>query len=108
MRSHEIAVFCGQDLDSCRGPILLDDIYPPFRLRDLDAPCRRLLGLPPAFQQYMLRLGHIRTQELAVFCGGYIRYKAGDMLLDRRLFHKRRTDSDALHSRQLSMAQASQ
>jgi len=64
--------------------------------------------LTPASQQYKVRLRRIRTQEFAVFCGGYIRYKAGDILLDGRFLDDRWTDSDALCGRLLAITQASQ
>jgi len=62
----------------------------------------------PASPRYKVRLRRIRTQEFAVFCGGYIRYKAGDILLDGRSLDDRSTDSGALCGRLLAMTQASQ
>jgi len=64
--------------------------------------------LTPASQRCKVRLRRIRTQEFAVFCGGYIRYKAGDILLDGGLLDDRWTDSDALCGRLLAMTPASQ
>jgi len=52
--------------------------------------------MTPAFQRYRIRLCRIKAQEIAVFCGGCIRSEAGDILLNGRLLHNRRTDSDAL------------
>jgi len=67
-----------------------------------------MLGLMPAFQQYKVRLCHIKAQEVTLFCGGCIRSQAGDILLDSRLIHNCRTESDALCVRLLAMEQASQ
>jgi len=64
--------------------------------------------LMPASQRYEVRLHRIRTQEFAVFCGGYIRYKAGDIILDGILLDDRWTDSDTLCWRLLAMTQALQ
>jgi len=108
IKTQEIAVFCGEDLYSSPGDILLDGRYLHNRLTDFDALCGRLLGLTPASQRYKVRLCRIRTQEFAVFCGGFMRYKAGDILLDGRLLDDRGTDSDALCGRLLAMTQASQ
>ena len=67
IKTQEIAVFCGEDLYSSPGDILLDGRYPHNRWTDFDALCGRLLGLTPASQQYKVRLRRIRTQEFAVF-----------------------------------------
>jgi len=108
IKAQEIAVFCGEDLYSSPGDILLDGRYLHNRGTDFDALCGRLLGLTPASQRYNVRLCRIRTQEFTVFCGGYIRYKAGDILLDGRLLDDSWTYSDALCGRLLAMTQASQ
>jgi len=54
-----------------------------------ESDCRRLLGSMPATQWYKVRPCHIETQEIAVFCGGWIKYQAGDTLLDGRYLHSR-------------------
>jgi len=65
---------------------------------DFAPVCRELLGSTPASQRYKVRLCLIKAQEIAVFCGGCIRYhwQAGDILLDDRLLHNRTTDFDSL------------
>jgi len=57
----------------------------------------------PAFQQYKVRLCHIKTQEIAVFCGDdlYSSQSPSDILLDGRLLHDRWTDFAALCGRLL-------
>jgi len=108
IETQDIAVFCGEDLYSSPGDILLDGRYLHNRLTEFDALCGRLLGLTPASQRYKVRLHRIGTQEFPVFCGGYIRYKASDILLDGRLLDDRWTDSDTLCGRLLAMTQALQ
>ena len=71
------------------------------RWADSGSDCRRLLGPTPATQRYKVRLYRIKTEELAVFCGGGIRYQAGDILLDGRLLHNRWTDLDPVCGRLL-------
>ena len=73
------------------GDILLDGGLLHNRWADFDSVCGRLLGSTPASQRYKVRLCRIRTQEIAVFCGGCIRYhwQAGNLLLDGRLLHNR-------------------
>ena len=107
IKAQEFAVFCGEDPYSSPGDILLDGGLLYNRWTDLDDLCGRLLGLTPASQRYKVRLCRIETQEFAVFCGGYTRYKAGDILLNGRLLDDLRTDSDVLYGRLLSMTQAS-
>jgi len=48
---------------------------------------RRLLGLTPATQGYMVRPGRITAHEMTVFCSECMRYQAGDILLDCRYLH---------------------
>jgi len=108
IETQEIAVFCGDYLYSSPGDILLDGRYLHNRGTDFDALCRGLLVLMPASRRYKVRLCRIRTQEFAVFCGGYIRYTAGDILLDGGFLDDRGTDSDALCGRLLAMTQSSQ
>ena len=55
-----------------------------------------MLGSTPAIQWYKVRLCHIDTQEIAVVCGGYIRYQVGDILLDSRLLHPSWMDFDSV------------
>ena len=106
IRTQEIAVFCGEDLYSSHGNILLDGELLHNRWTDLGALCGRLLALTPASQRYKIRLCRIETQDIAVFCGGCIRYQAGDILLDGRLLHNRWTDFDALCGRLLGLTPA--
>jgi len=106
--TQEFAVFCGEDLYSSPGDTLLDGRLLHDRWTDFDSVCGRSLGMAPAFQRYKVRLCRIETHEFAVFCGGWIRYQAGDILLDGSLLHDRLTDSDALCGRLLAMAQALQ
>jgi len=56
------------------------------------------LGSTAASQRYKVLLCRIKAQEVAVFCGGCIRYhwQAGDILLDGRLLHNRWTDIDSV------------
>jgi len=108
IRTQEFAVFCREDLYSSPGNILLDSGLLHNRSTDFDALCGRLLGSTPAFQRYNVCLCRIEAYEFAIFCGGCIRYQAGDILLDGRLLHDRRTDSDALCGRLLAITQASQ
>ena len=68
---------------------------------DPESDCGRSLGSTPATQWYKVRPCRIKTQEIAVFCGGCIRYHAGDILLDGRYLHNRLTDFDALCGRLL-------
>jgi len=62
----------------------------------------------PAMQWYKVCSCQIKTHEIAVFCGGCIRYQAGDILLEGRLLYDCSTGSDALCERLLAMIQASQ
>jgi len=107
IKTHEIAGFCAGCIRYQAGDILLDGRYLHSRWLEFESVCGRLLGLSPAFQRYKVRLCRIRAQEFAVFCGGYTRYKAGDILLNGRLLDDLRTDSDVLYGRLLSMTQAS-
>jgi len=75
---------------------------------DLDHLCGRLLGLMPPSQRYKVRLCRIGTQEFPVFCGGFIRSQAGNVLLDGGLIHNRGTDLDALCGRLLGLTPAFQ
>jgi len=106
IRTQEIAVFCGEDLYSRHGDILLDGKLLHNRWTDFDAICGGLLGSMSASQRCKVRLCRIKTQHIAVFCGGCIRYQAGDTLLDGRLLHNRWTDLDALCGRLLGLTPA--
>jgi len=108
IETQEFAIFCGEDLYSSFHHILLDSGLLHNRWTDFDALCRRLLGSTPAFQRYRVRLCRIKAQEFAVFCGGSIRYHAGDILLDGGLLHNRRTDFDSVCRRLLGSPLASQ
>jgi len=108
IRTQEFAVFCGEDLYSSPGDILLDGRLLHNRWTDSNALCGRLLDSTPAFQRYKVPLCRIRTQELAVFCGEDLYSSPGDILLDGRLLHNRWTDSNALCGRLLAMVQDSQ
>ena len=74
IETQEIAVFCGEDLYSSPGDLLLSGRLLHNRWTDLGSVCRGLLGSTPAFQRYKVQLCRIKTQEIAVFCGGCIRY----------------------------------
>jgi len=89
IETREIAVFCRGCISYQAGDILLDSRYLHSRSTDFDPVCGRLLGPKPAIQRYRVRLCRIKTHEIAVFCGGCIRYQAGDILLDGRLLHNR-------------------
>ena len=41
----------------------------------------------PAIQSHKVRLCCIKGDEIALFCGGYIRYQAGNILLNGRWLH---------------------
>ena len=75
---------------------------------DPESDCGTLLGSMPAAQWYKVRPCHIRTQEVAVFCRGWIQYQAGDILLDGRYLHSRWTDFDCVCSRWLGLMPATQ
>jgi len=106
--TQEFAVFCGGCIRSQAGDILLDGILLHDRLTDLDALCGRLLGLTPASQRYKVRLCRIEAHEFAVFCGGCIRYQAGDILLDGGYLHTRWTYFDSVCGRLLGLTPAFQ
>jgi len=78
------------------------------RRTDFDSVCGRLLGSTPASQRYKVRLCRIKAQEIAVFCGGCIRYhwQAGHILLDGRLLHNRWTNFDSVCGRLLGSSPA--
>jgi len=57
-------------LGSNPGGILLDGRLLHDYLTDSNSVCRRLLGSTPATRRYKVRLCGIRTQQIAVFCGG--------------------------------------
>jgi len=84
IKTQEFAVFCRGSIRYHAGDILLDGRLLHDHLTDFDSVCRRLLGSTPATQRYKVHLCRINTQEFAVFCGGSIRYHAGDTLLNSR------------------------
>jgi len=96
IKAQEVAVFCGEDLYSRRGDILLDGGLLHNRWTDLDTLCGRLLGLTPDTLRYKVRLCRIKTQEIAVFCGEDLYSSPGDISPDSRLLNNRGTDLDAL------------
>jgi len=96
IKAHEIAVFCARCIRYQAGDTLLDGRLLHNRATDSDSVCRGPLGSTPASQWYKVHLGRIGTQEIAVFCAGCIRYQAGDILLDGRLLHTRRAESDSV------------
>jgi len=110
IKTQETTVFCGEDLYSSPGDILLNSRLLHNRWTDLDDLCGRLLGLMPASQRYKVRLCRIETQEFAVSCRGCqcIRSQASDILLNSRLLHNRWTDLDTLCGRLLGLTPASQ
>ena len=108
IKTQEFPDFGGGCIRSQAGDTLLDSTLLHNRLTDLDALCRRLLGLMPASQPYKVPLCRIKAHEFTGFCGGCIRYQAGDILLDGRLLHNRSTDLDALCGRLLGLTPASQ
>jgi len=106
IETHEIAVFCARCIRYQAGDILLDGRYLHNCWTDLDSVYGRLLGLTPAFQQYKVRLCHIKTQEIAVFCREDLYSSPGDILLDGRLLHNRGTDFAPLCGRLLDSTPA--
>jgi len=108
IKTQEVAVFCRGCIRYQAGNILLDGRLLHNRLTDPDVLCRRLLGLTPAIQWYKVCPCRIETREIAVFCGGCIRYQPGNILLDGRYLHNRLTDFDALCGRLLGSPPATQ
>ena len=78
IRTQEIAVFCGEDLYSSPGDILLNGRLLHNRGTDFAALCGGLLGPTPATRQYKVRLCRIKTQEIADSCGGCLYRYSGD------------------------------
>ena len=87
IKAYEVAVFCAECIRYQDGDILLNGGHLHNRWTDLDSVCGRLLGLRPAFQRYRICLCRIKTQEIAVFCGGDLYSSPGDILLDGVLLH---------------------
>jgi len=75
-------------------------------LADPGSDYGRLLGLTPARQWYKVRPCRIRAREIAVFWAGYIRYQAGDILLDGRYLHYQSTDCHSVCQRLLGLMRA--
>ena len=86
----------------------LDGRFLHDHISDPESDCGRSLGSMPATQWYKVRPCHIKTQEIAVFCGGWIQYQAGDILLNGRYLHSRWTDFDYVCSRVLGSMPATQ
>ena len=84
IETQEFAVFCRGSIRYHAGNILLDGRLLHDHLTDFDSVCGRLLGSTPASRRCKVRLSRINGQEFGVFCGGSIRYPAGDILLDSR------------------------
>jgi len=105
IKTHDVAVFCGVDHygSSLRDILLLHN-----RSTDFDAHCRRSLGLMPAAQSYKVRLGWIKTQEIAVCGRGGISYQSGNIVLYGRVLHDRETDLGPFCRRLLGSAPVSQ
>jgi len=57
---------------------------------------RGLLGSTPATPRYRECPGGIKTQDFADLSGGGLRYHAGGTLLEGRLLHNHRTDSNSV------------
>jgi len=72
IRTQEITVFCRGCIRYQAGDTLLNGRLLHNRLTHPDVLCRRVLGLTPAIQWYKVCPCHIRTREIAVFCGGCI------------------------------------
>jgi len=108
IETQDIAVFCRDDRYRSPGDTLLDGRYLHSRCMDFDSVCGRLLGMMPAFQRYSVCLCRTKAHEFAVFCGGCIRYQAGDILLDGGLPNNCLTESESLWGRLLGSTPASQ
>jgi len=78
IRTQEIAVFCGEDLYSSTGDILLDGRLLHNRWTDFAALCGRLLDSTPATRRYKVRLCRIKAQEITDSCGGCLYGCSGD------------------------------
>jgi len=70
IKAQDIAVFCGRGLMYYARETLLDGGLLHHRLMDFDSVCGTLLGLTPARRRYKVRPCRIRTQDIAVYCGG--------------------------------------
>jgi len=79
IKTQEIAVFCGEDLYSSPGDILLIGRLLHNRWTDFAALCGSLLGSTPATRQYKVRLCRIKTQEIADSCEGCLYRYSGDL-----------------------------
>ena len=90
------------------GDILLDGGLLHNTWTDFDTLYGRLLGSMPASQEHKVHLCRIRTQRFSVFSGEFIRYHAGDILLNGRLLHNHLTDFDTICGRLLDLTPAFQ
>ena len=73
IKTHEIAVFCRGGVNVNPGGILLDSRFLHNHSTDSNSDCGRLLGSISASQRYKVRLCHMKTQEVSVFCGESLR-----------------------------------
>ena len=108
IRTQEITAFCGEDLYSSLGDVLLDGRLLHNHWADPEPVCGRLLGSTPAIQRYKVRLYRIKTQEIAVFCGEALYSNPGVLLLYGVLLHNCLMDFDALCGRLLGLMPAMQ
>ena len=84
IETHEIAVFCGEDLYSSPGDLLLDGRLLHNRWTDFDALCGRLLGSPPATQWYRTHLSATFIHDFTgTRLGGSLRKPEGGLELER-------------------------
>ena len=90
------SVFSGGLIRYQAGDILLDGGLLHNTWTDFDTLYGRLLGLMPSSQEHKVHLCSIRTQRFSVFSGEFIRYHAGDILLNGRLLHNHLTDFDSV------------
>jgi len=82
IKTQELTVFCGENLYSRGGDILLDTGLLHNWLMDFVSLSKGLLGSTPASQWYKGRLCHLKTHEFTVFCRSCIRYQAGNISLN--------------------------
>ena len=78
------------------------------RCTDFDSLSRWLLGSTLATCRYKVRVGRIKTHEIAVFCGGGVNVNYGGILLDSRFLHNHCTDCNSDSGRLLGLISASQ
>jgi len=86
LMKHTLSVFCGEDLYSSPGDLLLDGRLLHNRWTDFDALCGRLLGPPPATQWYRIHLSATFTDDFTgTRLGGRLRTRRpeGGLELER-------------------------